>query len=51
MTVKGLMHAPPPDAMVKDILTLGNWPFPLLDSIIEFPVIRPNGTLITTPWL
>ncbi|EFH90810.1 hypothetical protein [Ktedonobacter racemifer] len=49
VTVKGPMHCPPPDAMVKDILTLGNWLFPPLDSIIEFPVIRSDGTLITTP--
>src|SRR6266702_2825201 len=47
VTVKGAIHCPPPDAMVKDILTLGNWPFPPLDSIIEFPVVRPDGTLIT----
>ncbi|WP_235932487.1 hypothetical protein [Dictyobacter arantiisoli] len=48
VTVKGATHCPPPDAMVKDILTLGSWPFPPLDSIVEFPVIRPDGTLITT---
>ncbi len=47
-TVKGAAHCPPPDAMVKDILTLGSWPFPPLDSIIEFPVMRPDGTLIAT---
>ncbi|GCE26399.1 hypothetical protein KDA_18830 [Dictyobacter alpinus] len=47
--VKGPTHCAPPDAIVKDILALGNWPFPPLDSIIEFPVVRPDGTLITTP--
>jgi hypothetical protein len=49
ITVRGAAHCPPPDAMVKDILTLGQWPFPPLDSIIEFPVLRPDGTLIEAP--
>ena len=49
ITVRGAAHCPPPDAMVKDLLTLGQWPFPPLDSIIEFPVLRPDGTLIDTP--
>lgn len=48
VTVKGAAHCPPPDGMVKDLLTLGHWPFPALESIIEFPVFRPDGTLITT---
>lgn len=48
ITVKGAVHCPPPDGMVKDLLTLGKWPFPPLESIIEFPVFRPDGTLITT---
>ena len=47
--VKGAAHCSPPDAMVKDILSLGDWPFPSLDGIIEFPVVRPDGTLLTTP--
>jgi hypothetical protein len=47
--IRGAAHCPPPDSMVKDILTVGNWPFPPLDSIIEFPVVRPDGTLITQP--
>ncbi len=49
VTAKGPVHIAPPDTLVKDILTLGSWPFPPLDSIIEFPVFRPDGTLITTP--
>jgi hypothetical protein len=49
LTTRGATHCPPPDAMVKDLLTLGQWPFPALDSIIEFPVLRPDGTLIDTP--
>jgi hypothetical protein len=49
VTVKGPMHIAPPDSIVKDILALGEWPFPPLESIIEFPVFRPDGTLIETP--
>ena len=49
ISVKGAAaHCAPPDAMVKDLLTLGHWPFPPLDSIIEFPVFRPDGTLVTS---
>jgi hypothetical protein len=49
LTMRGAVHCSPPNAMVKDILTLGRWPFPPLDSIIEFPVLRPDGTLLDTP--
>ncbi len=49
MTPKGPLHIAPPDTIVKDLLALGEWPFPPLDSIIEFPVFRPDGTLIETP--
>jgi hypothetical protein len=49
MTVKGPLHIAPPDTIVKDLLALGEWPFPPLESIIEFPVFRPDGTLIETP--
>jgi hypothetical protein len=49
LTTKAPQHIAPPDAMVKDLLTLGSWPFAPLDSIIEFPVFRPDGTLIDTP--
>src|ERR1019366_2198101 len=49
ITVKGPVHIAPPDTVVRDILSLGMWPFPPLDSIIEFPVFRPDGTLIDTP--
>ncbi|GER88885.1 hypothetical protein KDW_30470 [Dictyobacter vulcani] len=49
INVKGAVHCSPPDGMVKDILSLGDWPFPALDGIVEFPVLRPDGTLLTTP--
>jgi hypothetical protein len=49
MSTKGPVHCAPPDSMVKDILTLGEWAFPPLETIVEFPVFRPDGTLIDTP--
>ena len=49
LTAKGPTHIAPPDVIVKDILSIGRWPFPPLDTIIEFPVFRPDGTLIETP--
>ncbi len=48
LTVKGPFHVAPPDVVVKDILALGVWPFPPLDTIVEFPVFRPDGTLLET---
>lgn len=46
MGVKGPQHVAPPDLIVKDILAMGAWPFPPLDTIVEFPVFRPDGTLL-----
>jgi len=48
MGVKGAQHVAPPDLIVKDILAMGAWPFPPLDTIVEFPVFRSDGTLIHT---
>ncbi len=48
MGMKGPQHVAPPDTIVKDILAIGSWPFPPLDTIVEFPVFRPDGTLIDT---
>src|SRR6266566_6784532 len=47
---KGPQHIAPPDDIVQDILRgRGQWPFPPLDALIEFPVFRPDGTLLDTP--
>src|ERR1700693_2872879 len=35
ITMRGLQHVPPPDNVVRDILSLGSWPFPALDTIVE----------------
>src|SRR5260370_31361721 len=43
-------HIAPPDDIVQDILRgRGQWPFPPLDALVEFPVFRPDGTLLDTP--
>src|SRR5579885_2763909 len=44
-----VQHIPPPDNVVKDILQRGQWPFPPLEAIVEFPVLRPDGTILDTP--
>jgi hypothetical protein len=46
---RGPRHVAPPTDTIKDMLTLGEWPFSPLDTLIEFPVFRPDGTLIETP--
>src|SRR6266849_3028218 len=47
---KGPQHSAPPDDIVQDLLRgRGQWPFPALDALIEFPVFRPDGTLLDAP--
>src|SRR5712691_3529765 len=47
---KGPQHIAPPDDIVQDLLRgRGQWPFPALDALVEFPVFRPDGTLLDTP--
>lgn len=42
-------HVAPPLDVVRDIMALGEWPFPRLAGIIESPTIKPNGDVITRP--
>src|SRR5260370_30981644 len=46
---KGPIHIAPPDDIVRNITTRPSWPFRPLEAIIEFPVFRPDGTLILQP--
>ena len=39
-------RVPPPLECVKDIKSLGRWPFLPLESIIETPVMRPDGSIL-----
>ncbi|OGN72017.1 MAG: hypothetical protein A2X25_12780 [Chloroflexi bacterium GWB2_49_20] len=40
---------PPPYEIVRDILSLGAWPFPRIEGLIETPTIRPDGSLLNDP--
>lgn len=40
---------PPPLDVVKDTLALGTWEFPALLGIVESPVVRPDGTILSRP--
>ena len=46
---KGPIHIAPPDDIVRNITARPSWPFAPLEAIIEFPVFRPDGTLILQP--
>ena len=47
--LKGPQHIAPPDDIVRDIQARGAWPFPPLDALVEFPVFRPDGSLLDRP--
>lgn len=38
----------PPLDVVRDVLALGDWPFPPLAGIVEAPALRPDGTVLDT---
>jgi hypothetical protein len=35
----------PPLSIVRDVYSLGTWPFPPLVGVVECPVLRPDGTI------
>lgn len=39
----------PPSHLIKDILTLSEFPFPYLAGIISSPVLREDGSLLSAP--
>lgn len=39
---------PPPRDVVRDILSLGSWPFPPVDGVVTTPVIHLDGSVLTT---
>jgi hypothetical protein len=39
----------PPDDVIRYISGRGSWPFPPLVGISETPIIRPDGTIVTSP--
>lgn len=48
-TGKGLAATDPPMEVVKDILALGKWSFPVLEGIVQAPIMRPDGTILVEP--
>lgn len=44
-----LIPCPPPLDIVRDILARGHWPFPLLQGVVQCPIIRKDGTIISSP--
>jgi hypothetical protein len=38
----------PPSETVQDVLAQGAWPFPPLEAVVEVPVLRPDGTVLST---
>jgi hypothetical protein len=41
------IHVPPPLVVVRDVYALGSWPLPPLAGLVECPVLRPNGTIVS----
>lgn len=39
----------PPIDVVRDVMTVGDWPFAPLDGVIEAPSIRPDGSILNQP--
>jgi hypothetical protein len=39
----------PPQAVVHDLLSIGNWPLPILAGITEVPTLRSDGSILDTP--
>jgi hypothetical protein len=44
-----LVAIQPPNAVVRDIESLGSWDFPALAGVVEVPVLRPDGTVLDQP--
>ncbi len=51
VTEEKTTHVPPPLDVVRDILALApdKWPFPPLEAVTESPVLRPDGSVLSSP--
>ncbi|MBI3966637.1 MAG: hypothetical protein HY329_13465 [Chloroflexi bacterium] len=49
LTKNGEQQIPPPNEVVRDILSLDRWPFPALTNVTEAPVLRADGTILDQP--
>jgi len=43
------MQVDPPQTLVRDILSVGDWELPILAGIIEVPTLRADGSIFSTP--
>jgi hypothetical protein len=48
-TREGQLPTHPPMSVVKDILALPEWPFPPIAGIVQVPVLRADGSVLTLP--
>jgi DNA polymerase-1 len=42
-------HVFPSLTLMRDVLVMESWPFPPVEGIVETPIVRPDGSLLTTP--
>src|SRR5262245_4945265 len=42
-------HVVPPLALMRNVLAMERWPFPPVEGLVETPIVRPDGSLRTTP--
>jgi hypothetical protein len=48
-TTRGVVPVSPPREVVRDVASLGTWPFRPLEGITETPALRPDGTVLSEP--
>ncbi|MBM3500891.1 MAG: hypothetical protein FJX74_19705, partial [Armatimonadetes bacterium] len=46
-TGNGERDANPPEEVVRSVLAAHRWPFPALETVVEMPVLRPDGSLVS----
>ncbi len=49
MTREGPRDCNPPEEVVRTVLAEASLPFPALEGIVETPVLRPDGTVLSDP--
>jgi hypothetical protein len=47
-TQDGWTPAPAPADLIGDLLVRSDWRLPALDAVVEAPVLRPDGTVVST---
>jgi DNA polymerase-1 len=44
-----IWHVFPSLTLMRDVLVMETWPFPPVEGIVETPILRPDGSLLTQP--